>query len=292
MDAVIAVRGLCKVFGEAAKVDALRGLDLTVAPGEFVAVMGASGSGKSTLLHLLAGLDRPSAGSIRLEGVDLARLSEDGRAELRRHRLGLVFQAFHLLETLTAEENVLLPLAIAGRSAAEARQRAAEALDRVGLGGRRGHRPDQLSGGEKQRVAIARALVIDPVILLADEPTGNLDSVQGGRIMDLLRSLVDDHEHTMLMVTHDASHAARADRILRLHDGRLVEQKASSPRLLDGPPPEIGQSLGDGWTHQPHETGGRHSAMLVPPDDQPPPVVLVVHPGTGSTVERHERRAA
>jgi putative ABC transport system ATP-binding protein len=288
-DGVIAVRGLFKVFGEAAKVDALRGLDLTVAPGEFVAVMGASGSGKSTLLHLLAGLDRPSGGSIHLAGVDLARMNEDERAEMRRHRLGLIFQAFHLLETLTAEENVLLPLAIAGRSANEARLRAGEALDLVGLGHRRGHRPDQLSGGEKQRVAIARALVIDPVILLADEPTGYLDSVQGNRIMDLLRSLVDDRKHTMLMVTHDASHAARADRILCLHDGKLVEQTAA-----DCPAPANDYCLGAGqhWTHQKHETGGRHSALLVPSPADRPPTILLVQSGAGKPVPRPRREAA
>jgi putative ABC transport system ATP-binding protein len=266
-DAVIAVRDLFKVFGSAAKVDALRGLNLTVAPGEFVAVMGASGSGKSTLLHLLAGLDRPTAGSIHLAGTDLACLGEDDRAEMRRHRLGLIFQAFHLLETLTAEENVLLPLAIAGRPTREARGRAAAALECVGLTHRRQHRPDQMSGGEKQRVAIARALVIDPLILLADEPTGNLDSSQGGRIMDLLRTLVDHRHHTLLMVTHDPSHAARADRILYLHDGRLVEQPtppsgpaAPEPALLPYPPPGSGNQ----WTHGTCPRGTSHSVLRVP----------------------------
>ena len=305
-DSVIAVRDLFKVFGAAAKVDALRGLNLTVAAGEFVAVMGASGSGKSTLLHLLAGLDRPTGGSIHVAGIDLACLGEDDRAEMRRHRLGLIFQAFHLLETLTAEENVLLPLAIAGRPTKEARQRAACALECVGLTQRRQHRPDQLSGGEKQRVAIARALVIDPLILLADEPTGNLDSLQGGRIMDLLRSLVDDRHHTLLMVTHDPSHAARADRILYLHDGQLLErgERSSSvsstahheqtpaasasplpdPILLPGP----GLWGGDDWTHGGCQTGTRHSVLLVPSfidvcSPQGPvdtaPGVLFVRPG-------------
>jgi putative ABC transport system ATP-binding protein len=312
-DAVIVVRNLFKVFGATSKVNALRGLDLTVAPGEFVAVMGASGSGKSTLLHLLAGLDRPTSGSIHLAGVDLACLGEDARAEMRRHQLGLVFQAFNLLETLTAEENVLLPLAIAGCSAREARQRASQALDCVGLAHRRHHRPDQLSGGEKQRVAIARALIIDPVILLADEPTGNLDSAQGGRIMDLLRSLVDDRSHTLLMVTHDASHAARADRILRLHDGQLIEETTcSAPTLLPMP------WVGNDWTHGMGEVGRSHSAMLVPtfvslvgpqdpaPDsrdnsedgagsrlpDEKSPTVIYVQTGQGSAIEARARKSA
>jgi putative ABC transport system ATP-binding protein len=228
-ETVIEVQGLVKVFGAAAKVEALRDIQLTVSAGEFVAVMGASGSGKSTLLHLLAGLDEPTGGSIRIGGVDLARLGEDERARMRRDRLGLVFQAFHLLGTLTALENVLLPLAIQGTTGARARKRAKEALERVGLLHRRQHLPEELSGGEKQRVAIARALVIEPVILLADEPTGNLDSDQGGRIMDLLRGLVNDQGQTLLLVTHDASHAAWADRVVVLRDGRLVSNGESEP---------------------------------------------------------------
>jgi putative ABC transport system ATP-binding protein len=157
-EVVIAARGLVKVFGSTEKVQALRGLDLVVMRGEFVAVMGASGSGKSTLLHLLAGLDRPSDGCIQVGGVDLAILGEDERALLRRKHLGLIFQSFYLLDTMTAEENVALPLGIAGTGAAEARQRAAKALERVELGHRHNHRPDQLSGSERQRVAIALAL--------------------------------------------------------------------------------------------------------------------------------------
>jgi putative ABC transport system ATP-binding protein len=223
-DAILSIRGLTKEHGAGpARVRALRGVDLDVAPGEFVAVMGTSGSGKSTLLHLAAGLDRPTGGSVRLGGIDLACLEDDQRTLLRRQRIGLIFQSFHLLDMLTAEENVALPLAIGGRPAAEAARRAARALEHVGLGPRRRHRPHQMSGGEQQRVAIARALVTDPLLLLADEPTGNLDSCQGGRIIALLRGLADERRQTLLMVTHDAAHAALADRIIVLQDGRVVE---------------------------------------------------------------------
>jgi putative ABC transport system ATP-binding protein len=224
-DAILSVKGLTKEHGcGPARVQALRGIDLEVSPGEFVAVMGASGSGKSTLLHLIAGLDRPSGGSIRLGGIDLACLEDDQRTLLRRQRIGLIFQSFHLLDMLTAEENVALPLAIAGRPGAEARRRASQALDLVGLGPRGRHRPHELSGGEQQRVAIARALVTGPLLLLADEPTGNLDSVQGSKIIALLRGLADEHRQTLLMVTHDASHASLADRIVTLQDGLVVKE--------------------------------------------------------------------
>lgn len=221
---LVVVRGLIKEFGPPARVLALRGLDLTVHAGEFVAIMGPSGSGKSTLLHLLAGLDRPTSGSIVLAGTDLATLDEDDRAVTRRNRIGLIFQSFRLLGTLTALENVALPLAIAGRVGSEARQRAEQALEEVGLIERRGHRPDQLSGGEQQRVAIARALVGRPLLLLADEPTGNLHSAQGKVILELLRRLVDERGQTVVLVTHDAALAARADRLLLMTDGLLGEQ--------------------------------------------------------------------
>jgi putative ABC transport system ATP-binding protein len=235
---VLAVRGLTKAFGAgAARVDALRGVDLTLRRGEFAAVMGASGSGKSTLLHLIAGLDEPSAGSVRVGGADLAALGDDDRTRLRRRHVGLIFQSFHLLDTLSAEENVAVPLAITGRPPAEARQRARSALEAVALLHRRHHRPAQLSGGEQQRVAIARALVIDPILLLADEPTGNLDSAAAGRVMDLLRDLVDRQRRTLLMVTHDAGHAARADRVLRLCDGLLVEEESDGVRRGRGHAP-------------------------------------------------------
>jgi putative ABC transport system ATP-binding protein len=225
--AVLIVAGLMKAHGSGAtRVEALRGLDLTLTRGEFVAVMGPSGSGKSSLLHLLAGLDQPTAGSIRIGGVDLTLLGEDERALLRRRQIGLIFQSFQLLDTLTAEENVALPLAIGGCAANEARQRAARLLGSVGLAHRRQHRPHELSGGEQQRVAIARALVIEPLLVLADEPTGNLDSVQGERIMVLLRKLVEERRQTLLMVTHDANHAAMADRIIHLRDGRVFDEQA------------------------------------------------------------------
>jgi putative ABC transport system ATP-binding protein len=241
--AVLVVAGLTKVYGSGlTRVEALRGIDLAVGRGEFVAVMGPSGSGKSSLLHLLAGLDRPTAGSIRVGGVDLAPLDEDERALMRRRQIGLMFQSFQLLDTLTAEENVALPLAIGGRPAGEARDRAARMLGRVDLAHRRQHRPHELSGGEQQRVALARALVTEPLLLLADEPTGNLDSVQGERVMALLRELVDQSRPALCMVTHDPDHAAMADRIVCLRDGRLVEARAPPARPAgagEGPPPVV-----------------------------------------------------
>ncbi len=223
--AVLVAAGLMKAYGTGTgRVEALRGIDLTLRRGEFVAVMGPSGSGKSSLLHLLAGLDQPTSGSIRIAGVDMAILDEDERAVLRRRQIGLMFQSFQLLDTLTAEENVALPLAIGGCATDDASRRAAQMLGAVGLAHRRQHRPHELSGGEQQRVAIARALVIEPLLLLADEPTGNLDSVQGDKIMTLLRQLVHERRQTLLMVTHDAEHAARADRIIHLRDGQIVDE--------------------------------------------------------------------
>jgi putative ABC transport system ATP-binding protein len=232
----VVVEALTRTYIQGAgRVEALRGVDLTVRPGEMVAVMGPSGSGKSTLLHLIAGLDVPTAGRVCVGGVDLAGLDDDGRTLLRRRRLGIVFQAFNLLDTLTAEENVALPLLVDGVAEAEATRRARAALERVGVAGRASHLPAQLSGGEQQRVAIARGLVTEPVVLLADEPTGNLDSAGGAAVLALLRRLVDEQRQTLLLVTHDARHAALADRLLRLRDGRVVEEQALPRRRQPGP---------------------------------------------------------
>ena len=202
----------------------LRDVNFSVSPGEFVAVVGPSGSGKTTLLGLMAGLDRPSRGSVTLDGVDLAALSEDGRARLRRERIGFVFQAFQLIPTLTASENVRVPLELGGRDGAAAR--ADELLGRVGLGGRGHHYPAQLSGGEQQRVAVARAFVHSPSILFADEPTGNLDAATGGRIVELLTELNRELGTTLILVTHDPDLAAQAGRVIRLADGRVVSDGA------------------------------------------------------------------
>jgi putative ABC transport system ATP-binding protein len=229
------VRGLTKVFGLGdAKVEALRGIDLRVHRGEFVAVMGPSGSGKSTLLHLIGGLDAATSGQIHVGGDELSALDDDRLTLLRRRRVGFIFQAFNLLDVLTAEENVALPLIIDGVSEADAVPRARAALDLVGMTARRDHLPGQLSGGEQQRLAVARALVTQPLLLLADEPTGNLDSANGDQVMDLLRRLVDERGQTILMVSHNPNHAAQADRLIRLKDGRVVEEKAlhRQPRAM------------------------------------------------------------
>ncbi len=206
------------------RVDVLKGIDLSVGTGESVAVVGPSGSGKTTLLLLLAGLDQPSGGSISLDGVSLTGCEADVLADLRRDRLGIVFQSFHLVPSLTAIDNVALPLEIAGRRGA--RGRAREMLDAVGLGHRQRHYPAQLSGGEQQRVAIARALVHSPVLLLADEPTGNLDKRTGESVGDILFKLHAEVGSTLVMATHDARMARRCDRLLTLDDGRLAEHES------------------------------------------------------------------
>lgn len=227
MDYVLEARALVKTYGEgAARVEALRGVDLAIRPGEFVAIMGPSGSGKSTLLHLLAGVEQPSGGQVFLEGHDLAKLSDDELTLLRRRRLGFVFQQFNLLPMLSAFENVSLPLLLDGVSQASARQRTDEALNLVDMGHRKTHLPSELSGGEQQRVAIARALVIDPALLLADEPTGNLDSEKGQQVVDLLRRLVEERSQTIVIVTHDAQVAAQTHRIVHVRDGRLETEDA------------------------------------------------------------------
>jgi putative ABC transport system ATP-binding protein len=198
----------------------LEEITLTIDEGEALAVLGASGSGKSTLLGLLAGLDLPTSGRVMLDGTDLASLDEDGRAALRARTLGFVFQSFQLLPSLTAHENVMLPLELAGME--EAEDRAEGLLERVGLGARRAHYPHQLSGGEQQRVAIARAFATTPRLLLADEPTGNLDTRTGARIIDLLFDLNQERGTTLVLVTHDADLAARCTRHLVLEAGRIV----------------------------------------------------------------------
>ncbi|HWH45516.1 MAG TPA: ABC transporter ATP-binding protein [Thermoleophilaceae bacterium] len=215
----VAARELRKIYlqGET-EVHALRGVDMTVEAGEFVAIMGPSGSGKSTLLHLVGALDTPTAGELEIAGVPLSGLGEAELTEIRRDRIGFVFQFFNLLPTLTAAENVGLPALIAGERPSG---RARELLGVVGLADRADHLPSQLSGGEQQRISIARALLREPELVLADEPTGNLDSASGEIVLDLLRRLADDGQ-TVVMVTHDDGAAARADRIVRLHDGLVA----------------------------------------------------------------------
>jgi putative ABC transport system ATP-binding protein len=205
--------------GESA-VDALRGVSLEVPAGQFTAVMGPSGSGKSTLMHLLAGLDTPSSGTVHIGGEDITKMNDKQLTKLRRKHIGFVFQSFNLLPTLTAEENILLPLNIAGRKTPKGDLEAL--ITRVGLGERRTHKPAELSGGQQQRVAIARALIGAPTVLFADEPTGNLDSASGAEILTLLREAVELDGQTTLMVTHDPRAAAAADRVVFIADGRLV----------------------------------------------------------------------
>ncbi|HEX2080026.1 MAG TPA: ABC transporter ATP-binding protein [Longimicrobium sp.] len=202
---------------------ALRNVSFTVQPGEAVAIVGPSGSGKTTLLGLLAGLDRPTGGRVLLDGADLGALSEDARARLRREKIGFVFQSFQLIPTLTARENVAVPLDLAGNGGGAAR--ADELLERVGLGGRGHHYPAQLSGGEQQRVALARAFIHRPSILFADEPTGNLDAATGARIIELMMELNRELGTTLVLVTHDLELAGRARRIIRLADGAVVSDE-------------------------------------------------------------------
>jgi len=222
-ESVIEVRGLTKSIDTGThRVEILRGIDFDVARGQFVAVMGPSGSGKSTLLGLLAGLDTPSAGRIVLDGVDIGGLAEDELAVVRGRKVGFVFQAYQLIPTLTAEENVLLPLELAGQ-VGEGRERARSLLDAVGLADRHDHYPVQLSGGEQQRVALARAFVGRPPVLMADEPTGNLDSANGRHVLELLTGLNRRERTTLMLVTHDRDLAANADRVITLNDGLVSE---------------------------------------------------------------------
>jgi putative ABC transport system ATP-binding protein len=205
-------------------VDALLNVDAAVEPGEFLAVMGPSGSGKSTLLHLLGGLDQPTSGEVILDGQRLSELSDKQATMLRRRRVGFVFQFFNLLPTLTAEENLALPLLIDHQPLRQHQNRIDELLALVGLDQRRAHKPDQLSGGEQQRLAIARALVTEPAIVLADEPTGNLDSHAGDEVLRLLRRACDERGQTIVTVTHDPRAASHADRVLFLKDGQVVSE--------------------------------------------------------------------
>ena len=219
---MIDVRGLTKVIDTGAhRVEILRGIDLHVPKGQFLAILGASGSGKSTLLGLLAGLDNPTTGEIRLDGEDIVGLPEDTLALVRGRKLGFVFQNYQLIPTLTAEENVLLPHELTGGNG-NGRQRVRELLEQVGLGERMTHYPVQLSGGEQQRVAVARAFMVRPPILLADEPTGNLDSINGRHILDLLLEMNAREGTTLVLVTHDKELASRAQRRITLEDGLVV----------------------------------------------------------------------
>ncbi|MGC4052519.1 MAG: ABC transporter ATP-binding protein [Paludibaculum sp.] len=223
---ILSLRGVTKSIDTGThRVQILRGIELEIQEGEFVAIMGASGSGKSTLLGLLAGLDAPTTGTIHLDGEEISRLGEDALADLRGRKIGFVFQSYQLIPTLTAEENVLLPAELAGDVSSGAMARARQLLDTVGLEDRRDHYPVQLSGGEQQRVALARAFVRQPPLLLADEPTGNLDSVNGRQVLDLLLSMNRQEGATLVLVTHDRDLATYATRIITLKDGAVVSDE-------------------------------------------------------------------
>jgi putative ABC transport system ATP-binding protein len=231
---VVAGRDLTKRYGEGdAAVNALRGVSLDIAPGTFTAIMGPSGSGKSTLMHVLAGLDRPTEGTVEIDGTEIGKLDDGDLTRLRRDKIGFVFQAFNLVPVLTAEENVRLPLTLAGRD--DAGGRVAQLLEAVALTDRRTHRPAELSGGQQQRVAVARALASEPAVIFADEPTGNLDSATSGEILGLLRRAVDEFGQAVVMVTHEASAAAIADRVIFLDDGGVVADDSGldADQILD-----------------------------------------------------------
>jgi len=246
---ILQAEQLQKAFGAAAAsasgVMAVAGVDLAIEAGQFVAITGASGSGKSTLLHLLGGITRPTAGRVLLEGVDLAALGDDELAIIRRRRIGFVFQRYNLLPELSLLENVSLPLVLDGIPHTRCDAAARTALETVGMGHRADHRPDTLSGGEQQRGAIARALVTSPAIVLADEPTGALDSENSRRVVELLRTLVTDHGQTVVLVTHDPGIAAAAGRCIRMEDGRIIADtiRADGP-AAGGRPPLSGPASG------------------------------------------------
>jgi putative ABC transport system ATP-binding protein len=227
---IIEVKQLGKLYGTgSAAVTALKDVTINIEKGQFVAVMGPSGCGKSTLLHLIGGLDRPSSGSVAIDGMDISKMDDNTLTEMRRRQMGFIFQFYNLLPVLSAEENAALPLILDGVKTEAARAKAREMLERNQMGDRMTHKPDQLSGGQQQRVAISRALVSDPIIILADEPTGNLDSRSSDEIAGVLRNIVTKWGHTVLMVTHDPRIAAYADRIVFLKDGLIVDDT-----LLDG----------------------------------------------------------
>jgi putative ABC transport system ATP-binding protein len=231
---VVAGRDLSKRYGEGdAAVNALSGVSLDIAPGSYTAIMGPSGSGKSTLMHLLAGLDKPTEGTVEIAGTEIGRLDDTALTRLRRDKVGFVFQAFNLVPVLTAEENVRLPLTLAGRS--DGAGLVDRLLEAVALADRRTHRPAELSGGQQQRVAVARALASEPAVIFADEPTGNLDSTTSQEILGLLRRAVDEFGQSVVMVTHDAAAAAVADRVVFLADGAVVadESGLDADQILD-----------------------------------------------------------
>jgi putative ABC transport system ATP-binding protein len=224
---VVSARNLTKRYGQGdAQVEALRSVSIEIDEGRMTAVMGPSGSGKSTLMHILAGLDQPDEGTVTIAGLEISSMSDAQLTKLRRQHIGFVFQFFNLLPMLTAEENILLPLSIAGEKAD--RPWVEELMDTVGIADRRSHRPSELSGGQQQRVSIARALLPRPTVLFADEPTGNLDSTTSRDVLELLRNSVDELRQTIVMVTHDPQAAAQADRILFLADGRIVKEIPAS----------------------------------------------------------------
>jgi putative ABC transport system ATP-binding protein len=216
---------LTKVYGDSSQpIYAVNDVNLAVEEGEFLTIMGPSGSGKSTLLYLLGGLDKPSSGGVWLRDANMSGLNDDALSRLRRESLGFVFQFFNLIPVLTAQENVAMPLILDGRPRAEAMKRAGEALARVGLADRGSHRPSELSGGQQQRAALARALVTKPAVILADEPTGNLDSRSSDEVVQMLRQAVDEWSQTLILVTHDPRVAAYADRIIFLKDGKVADE--------------------------------------------------------------------
>jgi putative ABC transport system ATP-binding protein len=242
---IITTENLTKVYGKGeTAVTALDHVNIQVKAGEFVAVMGPSGCGKSTLLHLLGGLDRPSEGGVSIDGTAIADMKDDDLTRLRRRKMGFVFQFYNLIPVLNAVENAALPVTLDGVKPAEAKNRAAEWLQRFGLGDRLASRPDQLSGGQQQRVAVARALVAEPALILADEPTGNLDTRSGDEIAGLLRQVTKEYGRTVVMVTHDPRIAAYADRIIFLKDGKVVDEtileRKSAAEKIESKMKEIG----------------------------------------------------